>query len=296
MSDRIGFIGLGIMGRPMARNLLGAAYPVTVWNRSRPAVKELARDGAAAASSPREVAELSDVVITMVTDSPDVEQVILGPDGVMEAARHGLVVIDMSTISPDVSRHVAARLAEREVEMLDAPVSGGEQGAIAGTLSIMVGGHKKTFERCRPVLEVLGQKLVYCGPSGSGQTVKLCNQIVVGLNNLGMCEALVFAVKAGIDPSVVIDAVSAGAGNSWAIQNLAPRILQRDFRAGFKVAHQQKDLRLALEAAGERFVPLPGASLVRQLFAAIEAEGLGVEGTQSLVKSLEKLAGVKVEA
>ena len=294
MSDRIGFIGLGIMGRPMARNLLGAGYPVTVWNRSRPPIKQLARDGAAAASSPREVTQLSDVVITMVTDSPDVERVALGPDGVIEAARHGLVMIDMSTISPDVTRHIAGRLAEEGVEMLDAPVSGGEQGAIAGTLSIMAGGPQSTFERCRPILEVLGQKLAYCGPSGSGQTVKLCNQIVVGLNNLAMCEALVFAVKAGIDPAVVIDAVSAGAGNSWAIQSLAPRVLQRDFRPGFKVAHQQKDLRLALEAAGERFVPLPGTSLVHQLFTAIEAEGLGAEGTQSLVKALEKLAGVEV--
>jgi 3-hydroxyisobutyrate dehydrogenase len=296
MSDRIGFIGLGIMGRPMARNLLGAGYPVTVWSRSRPPIKELAKDGATAASSPREVAEHSDVVITMVTDSPDVERVALGEDGIIEGARHGLIVIDMSTISPDVTRHVAAQLADESVEMLDAPVSGGEHGAISGTLSIMVGGRQSTFERCRPILEVLGHKLVYCGPSGAGQTVKLCNQIVVGLNNLAMCEALVLAVKAGIDPAVVIDAVSAGAGNSWTIQNLAPRILQRDFRPGFKVAHQQKDLRLALELAGERFVPLPGTSLVHQLFAAIEADGLGAEGTQSLVKAVEKLAGVQVGA
>jgi 3-hydroxyisobutyrate dehydrogenase len=296
MSDRIGFIGLGIMGRPMARNLLGAGYPVTVWSRSRPPIKELAKDGATAASSPREVAEHSDVVITMVTDSPDVERVALGEDGIIEGARHGLIVIDMSTISPEVTRHVAAQLADESVEMLDAPVSGGEHGAISGTLSIMVGGRQSTFERCRPILEVLGHKLVYCGPSGAGQTVKLCNQIVVGLNNLAMCEALVLAVKAGIDPAVVIDAVSAGAGNSWTIQNLAPRILQRDFRPGFKVAHQQKDLRLALELAGERFVPLPGTSLVHQLFAAIEADGLGAEGTQSLVKAVEKLAGVQVGA
>jgi 3-hydroxyisobutyrate dehydrogenase len=295
MSDRIGFIGLGIMGRPMARNLLGAGYSVTVWNRSRPPIKELAKDGAATASNPRQVAELSDVVITMVTDSPDVEQVVLGPDGIIEGARHGLVMIDMSTISPDVTRHIAAQLAEKGVEMLDAPVSGGDQGAIAGTLSIMVGGPHGTFERCRPIFEVLGQKLVYCGPSGSGQTVKLCNQIVVALNNLAMCEALVFAVSAGIDPAVVIEAVSAGAGSSWAIQNLGPRVIQRDFRAGFRVAHQQKDLRLTLEAAGERFVPLPGTSLVHQLFAAIEAEGLGTEGTQSLVMALEKLAGVEVK-
>ncbi len=294
MSDRIGFIGLGIMGRPMARNLMKSGYPLTVWNRSRPGIDELVKDGAAEASCPREVAERSDVVITIVTDSPDVELVALGTDGIIEAARPGLVMIDMSTISPSVTSRIAGRLAEAGVEMLDAPVSGGDKGAIAGTLSIMVGGSEATFERCRPILEAMGKTLTYCGPSGSGQTVKLCNQIVVGLNNLAVCEALVFAAKAGVRPRTMLQAVSGGAGTSWILLNLGPKMLDRDFRPGFKVAHQQKDLRLALEAADERHLPLPGASLVHQLFAAVEAAGLGDEGTQSLVKAVEKLADIQV--
>jgi len=294
MTDRIGFIGLGIMGKPMARNLLKAGYPLTVWNRSQPAIEELVGDGASPGSSPEDVAHQSDVIITIVTDSPDVEKVALGPKGIIEGGRPGLVHIDMSTISPAVTRRIASRLAEKGVEMLDAPVSGGDTGAQAGTLSIMVGGKEETFQRCRPIFEVLGRTIVHCGPNGAGQTVKLCNQIVVALNNLAMCEALVFATKAGVDTRRMLEAVGAGAASSWALLNLAPRVLARDFRPGFKVAHQQKDLRLALETAEQQAVPLPGTSLVHQLFAAIEAEGLGAEGTQALVKALEKLASVEV--
>jgi len=294
MADRIGFIGLGIMGRPMARNLLKAGYALAVWNRSRPGIEELAQEGATPASSPQDVARQSDVVITMVTDSADVEAVALGPQGIIEGGRPGLVHIDMSTISPAVTRRIASRLAEKGIEMLDAPVSGGDMGAQAGTLSIMVGGKEETFQRCRPIFEALGRTIVHCGPNGAGQTVKLCNQIVVSLNNLAMCEALVFATKAGVDTRRMLEAVGAGAASSWALLNLAPKILNRDFRPGFKVAHQQKDLRLALEAAEQQAVPLPGTSLVHQLFAAVEAEGLGAEGTQALVKALEKLAGAEV--
>ena len=292
MTDRIGFIGLGIMGRPMVRNLMKAGFPLTVWNRSRPGIDELARDGAEPAENPSALAQRSDIVITMVGDSPDVEQVALGPGGIIEGARPGLIHIDMSTISPEVTRAVAARLSAAGVDMLDAPVSGGEQGAINAALSIMAGGKEQVFERCRPVLEALGKKLVYCGPHGSGQVVKLCNQIIVGLNNLAVCEALVFAAKAGVDRRRMLEAVGAGAGSSWAVLNLAPKMLDRDFRPGFKVAHQQKDLRLALATALERHLPLPGTALVHQLFAAVEADGLGSEGTQALVKALEKLANV----
>ena len=291
---RIGFIGLGIMGRPMARNLLKAGYPLVVWNRSRPGIEALVEAGAAEADSPRAVAERSDIVITIVGDSPDVEQVALGERGIVESAHTGLVHIDMSTISPAVVRDIAARYAEADIELLDTPVSGGEQGATDGTLAIMVGGRKEVFERCRPVLEALGRTLVYCGPSGSGQVVKLCNQVVVGLNNLAMGEALVLAAKAGVKPATMVEAVSAGAGASWVLQHLAPRILDGDFRPGFKITHQQKDLRLALELARQSAVPLPGTALVHQLFAALEAEGLGEEGTQSLVKALEKLANTSL--
>ena len=290
-NERIGFIGLGIMGRPMARNLLSAGYGLTVWNRSQPGIDALVEAGADEAASARAVAERADVVITIVGDSPDVEQVAAG---IATGGRPGLVHIDMSTISPAVTRSIAERYAEAGIEMLDAPVSGGEKGATNGTLSIMAGGKREVFERCRPLFEVLGKTIVYCGPSGSGQVVKLCNQVVVGLNNLAMSEALVLAAKAGVAPATMIEAVRAGAGSSWALQNLAPRILAGDFAPGFKIAHQQKDLRLALELADQGHTPLPGTALVHQLFSALEADGMSEEGTQALVKALEKLAGVSL--
>ncbi len=294
MRERIGFIGLGIMGRPMARNLLAAAYPLTVWNRSRPGIDALVAQGAGEGAGPKDVADRCDVVITMVSDSPDVESIALGPGGIIEAGRPELAFVDMSTISPAVTRRIAVRLAGAGVEMLDAPVSGGETGAINATLSIMVGGPEAAFQRWRPIFEAMGRTIVYCGPSGAGQAVKLCNQIAGGLNNLAMCEALLFAAKMGVDPHKMLEAVGAGAATSWAIQNLAPKVLARDFRPGFKVAHQQKDLRLVLEAAEEHHLPLPGTGLVHQLFAAVEAEGLGGEGVQALAKALEKLASVQV--
>jgi len=291
----VGFIGLGIMGKPMARNLIRAGHPLTVWNRSAPGIAALVTEGATAARNAREVAERSDVVITMVGYAEDVEKVALGPGGIVEGAHAGLVHIDMSTIAPDVTRGIADRLAAAGAEMLDAPVSGGEQGAIDGTLSIMVGGDEATFARCLPLFEAMGKKAVYCGLSGSGQVVKLCNQVIVGLNNLAVCEALVLCVKAGVDPRRMLDAVGAGAASSWAVHNLAPKMLDRDFRAGFKIEHQQKDLRYAIATAGSIRAPLPGTMMVHELFALLEDEGLGGEGTQALVKALEGLAGVTVE-
>jgi len=293
-TDRIAFVGLGIMGRPMARNLLRAGYTLTVWNRSRPGIDALVADGAAEGASAKDVAEKSDIVITIVGDAPDVEQVALGEDGIIEGAHDGLIHVDMTTQSPSVTRSIAERYAEKRVELVDAPVSGGEQGAIDGTLSIMAGGSRAAFERCAGIFDAMGKTIVYCGPSGSGQVVKLCNQVVVGLNNLAMGEALVLAAKAGVAPATMVEAVSAGAGSSWALQNLAPRILAGDFAPGFKIEHQQKDLRLALELAEHDHTPLPGTALVHQLFAALEAEGMGQDGTQALVKALEKLAGVSV--
>lgn len=293
---RTGFIGLGIMGRPMARNLLKAGYQLTVWNRSRPGIDALAAEGAAEADSPLAVAEQSDIVITILGDSPDTEQVALGERGVIEGAHEGLIHIDMSTISPAVTRRIAERYALAGVEMLDAPVSGGETGAINGTLSIMAGGKRDVFDRCRPLFEALGKTIVYCGPAGAGQVVKLCNQVVVAVNNLAMAEALVLAKKAGVEPATMVEAVRAGAGSSWALLNLAPKILEGDFAPGFKVWQQQKDLRLALELANQGSTPLPGTALVHQLFAALEAEGLGDAGTQALVKALEKLANTSLDA
>ncbi len=295
MSERVGLIGLGIMGKPMARNLLKAGFPLTVYNRTRSKAEELERDGAKVADSPAGVAKVSTITITIVTDSPDVEAVVLGEGGVLGGAAAGSVLIDMSTISPDVTRTIGARLAERGVAMLDAPVSGGERGAIDGTLSIMAGGEAEVFERCRPVFESMGKKLVHCGPLGAGQTVKLCNQIVVGINNLAMSECLVFAAAAGVSVDRMLEAVSAGAAGSWALSNLAPKVLRRDFSPGFKVALQQKDLRLALESADHMHLSLPGLALTHQLYAALERRGLGDEGNQALVRALEYLADVRVQ-
>jgi 3-hydroxyisobutyrate dehydrogenase len=290
----IGFIGLGIMGRPMAKHLLTAGHSLTVWNRSRPGIEELVGAGAAQGQSPADVANKSEVVFTMVGDSPDVEALALGPDGIFEGASPGLVHIDTTTMSPSVTRSIAERYAAKGIELLDAPVSGGEGGAISATLSIMAGGKPEVFERCRPLLEVLGKTITYCGPSGAGQTVKLCNQVAVSVTNMAVCEALVLAAKAGVSPGTMLDAISGGAASSWQLLNLGPKMIEGDFRPGFKVWHQQKDLRLALEVARDNALPLPATSLVAQLFASVEADGQREAGTQALVKALEKLGDVKV--
>ena len=288
----IGFIGLGHMGRHMARNLLHAGYPLVAHNRSRAPVEEIAREGAQAAASAREVAERCDVVITMLPDSPDVELVALGPGGIIEGAREGLVVIDMSTILPRASREIAARLGDNGVVMLDAPVSGGPQGAQAGTLSIMVGGPRDAFDRCRPILEAMGGKIVHMGDNGQGEMAKLCNQVACVLNLLGVSETLVLARRAGLDPARVIEAVGAGAGSSWMLLNQGPKMVARDFAPGFFIRLQQKDLRLVLSAAEELGLPLAGTALVQQLFRALEASGEGELGTQALIKAVERLGGL----
>ena len=261
MTDSVGFIGLGIMGAPMVRNLLNAGFEVTVWNRTVARSDEAAEHGASVGESPAAVAGGSDVVISCVTASADVEAVLLGEEGVpgaIDGVRAGSVVIDMSTISPAVTREIGDRLAAKDVQLLDAPISGGEQGAIDGTLSIMVGGETAALERVRPILEAMGARITHCGPSGAGQTVKLCNQIAVCINNCAMAEALVFCQASGVDPSTMLEAISAGAAGSWQISNLGSRVVARDFAPGFKVGLQQKDLRLALEAADQLHLPLPG--------------------------------------
>lgn len=295
MDKRIGFIGLGIMGRPMARNLLKAGYTLTVYSRSPATVEALVADGAHGASSAREVAEHADVVITMVTDTPDVHQVILGDRGVLAGFPAGGVIIDMSTISPTVTREIAEVAQAKDIHFLDAPVSGGEGGAIAGTLSIMVGGSETAFTACLPILQALGKNITYMGESGMGQLTKLCNQIAVAVTNLAMSEALVFAAKAGVDLEKMHQAISGGAAGSWQLTNLAPRIFQRDFAPGFMVKLQQKDLRLVLQEADRLRLALPATNLVHSLFNALETQGAEHEGTQALVKVLEQLAGVEVK-
>ncbi len=287
---RVGFIGLGIMGAPMAANLLKSGFEVTVWNRSPSRTQPLVDAGAKGAESPAAVAAASEVTLSCVTNSGDVEEVALGPEGVIHGATAGSVYIDCSTIAPETARKVAEQLARKQVSMLDAPISGGDVGAKAGTLAIMVGGEADVFERCRPVFEAMGKTIVHVGPSGAGQVVKLCNQVAGGLNLLAAAEAINLARRSDVDPAKMLEVVSAGAAGSWMMSNLAPRAVDRDYRPGFMVDLMQKDLRLVLDAAFDTHTPLPGTALVSQLFQAIQAEGRGTDGTQALVDAIEKLA------
>jgi 3-hydroxyisobutyrate dehydrogenase len=253
--------------------------------------------GAERGASPADVASRADVTIVCVTASADVEAVVLGIEGVpgaIDAMRSGTVLIDMSSISPDVTRTLAGQMKAKGVDWIDAPVSGGEWGAINGTLSIMAGGDADVLERVRPVMEAMGQKITHCGPVGAGQTVKLCNQIVVSVNALAMSEGLVFCQKSGVDPNVMLEAIGGGAAGSWQLNTLGPKIAARDFAPGFKVSLQQKDLRLALEAAETLGVALAGTSLVHQLYSVVEQREGGGLGTQSLVRALEWMTGVEV--
>lgn len=287
-----GFIGLGIMGLPMAGHILKAGYPLTVYNRTRSKTRSLEAAGAAVAASPREVAQNSRMIITMVSDSPDVEAVVAGPEGVLEGIRPGSVVMDMSTISPRVERDLDRQLQEKGCALVDAPVSGGDVGAQNATLAIMAGGDRDAFERAVPIFETMGKTITYCGPVGSGQLTKLCNQILVAVTLMGVSEALVFAGKNGLDQRVMIEAVKGGAAGSWQLSNLAPRVVDRDFAPGFMVELIQKDLRLVMESGAASQAALPATSLVNQLFRTSQARGEGLEGTQALVKVLEQLAGL----
>ena len=283
---RLGFIGLGTMGRPMARNLLKAGFSLTVYNRTASKAYPLLELGAAWAPSPADLARASDVVLTILPDTPDVEAVLFGPKGVWEGIRPGSIVIEMSTIAPDAAVRFAQRLAEKACEMLDAPVSGGERGAIEGTLAIMVGGREDIFHHCLPIFRALGQTIVYTGPSGNGQKTKLVNQLICALNIVAVAEGLRLAEMLGLDLETTLRAISQGAAASWMLSNLAPKILQNDFAPGFKIALQQKDLRLVREAirqacrqdapehADREREALPGAELAFRLFHEAVAEGL----------------------
>ena len=292
----VGFIGLGIMGRGMARNLIKAGFELHVWNRTAGPTTELAAEGAVAAASPADLAAQCEIVIACVSNTEAVQAVLLGPSGVIEGARAGSLVIDMSTISPSATREIAARLGERGVHMLDAPVSGGSEGAARGTLTIMAGGPPEQFARALPVLQAMGKNIFHVGDHGAGQLVKLVNQILVVGNALAMSEALLFAQAAGLDLRKTLETVSSGAAGSWMLSNRGPKILARDWRPGFMIDLQQKDLRLALAAADEMGIPMLCTSLVSNLYSTLQAEGLGREGNHALIKALEKLAGVEVGA
>jgi len=287
---RVGVIGLGIMGAPMARNLVRAGHAVTVHSRTQARVDALVATGAAAADSPAAVAAAVEAVVTMLPDTPDVEAVVAGPRGVLAGARPGLLVIDMSTIAPAAARMLAARAATAGVAFLDAPVSGGEQGAIAGTLSIMVGGEAAAFERAAPLFAALGRQAIHMGGAGQGQMTKLVNQVVGASTLAAVAEGVVLAAHAGLDPAAMVRALSGGAAASWMLAELAPRMQRGDFAPGFMVRLQQKDLRLALAAAAELGVALPVTAVAQELLAAVEAQGGGALGTQAIVTALERRA------
>jgi 3-hydroxyisobutyrate dehydrogenase len=294
--ERTGFIGLGMMGRGMAGNLLQAGYPLTVWNRSPEKTAALVERGALPGDSPAAVAAASDLIFICVSDTPDVESVVLGPGGVLEGARAGSLLIDHSTISPFATRAIAARLAELGVGMLDAPISGGPEGAQQGTLSIMIGGDDSHFQRALPALQVLGRNITHLGGVGAGQTAKLVNQIIVVVTMLGVAEGLLFAQAGGLDLQKTIEAISGGAAGSWMLSKRGVQAVVRDWRPGFTIDLQQKDLRLVLEAADQWGVPLLGTGTIFQLYRTLQQQGLGAEGNHALVKALENLAGFTIGA
>jgi 3-hydroxyisobutyrate dehydrogenase len=291
-SASIGFIGLGIMGVPMAGHLIRAGHSLFVNTRTRSKADAVLEAGATWCETPAEVARHCELLLTIVTDTPDVEAVLVGPGGAAETLRPGSVLVDMSTISPQVTRRLSAQLCEKQITLLDAPVTGGDVGARNATLTIMVGGPAEAFERVRPVLELMGKRIVHVGPSGAGQMLKACNQILCALNMIGVCESLTLAKRSGLDLGAAIETLSSGAGGSWALANLGPKIAERDLDPAFMIKLIQKDLRIVQDAAQDLNIPLPGTALAQQLFRAVEAEtGGGDLGTQAMIRAIEKLAG-----
>ena len=292
--QHIGFVGLGIMGRPMARNLMKAGHSLTVYDVVGSAVEEIATEGAAAASSSSEVAEACPVVITMVPDSADSEAAILGPDGVLEGASAGSTVIDMSSIAPGSSQKIAAACEAQGVDFLDAPVSGGEPGAVGGTLAIMVGGRQEVFDRCRPIFEAVGSSIVLCGGYGAGNTTKLANQIIVAANIEALAEGLVLARKAGLDPNTVFEAIRGGLAGSNVMNAKAPMMIAGDFKPGFRIRLHQKDLHNALLTGKELGVPLPVTSLVQQMLGSLMNDGNADSDHSAIARFLEGMAGAAI--
>jgi 3-hydroxyisobutyrate dehydrogenase len=285
---RIGFIGLGIMGRPMALNLMKAGHSLTVYNRTPEKCSPLVDAGARRADSPHEAAEGCEIVITIVSDTPDVESVLFGQGGVADGAGQGTIVIDMSTVSPKATVGFARRLQECGCEMLDAPVTGGEKGAIEGTLTIMAGGKRDVFEKCLSVFQAMGKNIVYTGPNGNGQKTKLVNQIICACNIVSMTEGLRFAELSGLDLETTFNVVSSGSAASWILSSLGARILQNDFSPGFLIRLQQKDLRLVEESIKELDNEFPGTDLAYRLFTDALARDLGEQGTQGLINLYRK--------
>lgn len=291
MADKIGFIGLGIMGKPMVRNLLKAGHQLTVYDIVPQAVEEMTAAGAAAGSSSRDVASKGDIIVTMLPDSPEVEDAVLGRDGVFEGARAGSLLIDMSSIAPAASRRIAEEGRKRGVRVLDAPVSGGDKGAIAGTLSIMVGGEEADFAAARPIFEAMGKTITLCGPHGAGQIVKACNQVVVALTIEAVSEALVLGSKAGVKPEVILQVLGGGLAQNRVMEMRGPNFLGHQFAPGFKVKLHRKDMGIILRTAREFGVVLPMAALVDQMFTRLVNAGRGELDHSALLTLIEELSG-----
>jgi 2-hydroxy-3-oxopropionate reductase len=291
---KIGFIGLGIMGKPMAKNLLKAGYSLVVHDINPAPVKELAAAGAETASSAKEVAQKTDVVITMLPNSPHVKAAVMGPNGVLEGAKPGMIIVDMSSIAPLAAKEVAAKAAEKGVEMLDAPVSGGEPKAIDGTLSIMVGGKKEVFVKCQGFLNKMGTSIVLCGDIGAGNTTKLANQIIVALNIAAMSEALVLGAKAGVNPETIFSAIRGGLAGSAVLEAKVPMVLSGNFKPGFRIELHIKDLANAMDTAHELGVPLPLTSQVMEIMQALKVDGKAGNDHSGVVQFYEKLAKSEV--
>ena len=295
MAEQIGFIGLGIMGKPMARNLIQAGYELTVYDIVGEAVEELAIAGATVVSSSQEVAAATGKVITMLPDSADSDRAILGPGGVLEGARPGAIIIDMSSIAPSMSQKIAAECSKKSVEFLDAPVSGGEPGAINAALAIMVGGKQEVFDQCSDLLKVMGSNVVLTGDVGAGNITKLANQIIVAANIEALSEALVLAQKGGVDPERVFNAIRGGLAGSAVMEAKGPMMLERNFRAGFRIRLHQKDLRNVLQTAQELNVPLPVTALVQQMLGSLVNDGDQDADHSAILHFVEKLAHVEVK-
>ncbi|MBP2632483.1 MAG: 2-hydroxy-3-oxopropionate reductase [Firmicutes bacterium] len=284
----IGFIGIGVMGKSMANNLIKAGYKVNVYNRTKERAAELISAGATWKDTPKDIAESSNVIITMLGYPKDVEEVYFGDQGLIDNAKLGTYLIDMTTSSPLLAKQIAQVAQSKGLYTLDAPVSGGDIGAREAKLSIMVGGDEKAYNAMKPLFEVLGTNIQHLGLAGAGQDTKMCNQIAIASNMMGVCEAMVYAKKMGLDPNAVLASISAGAAASWSLSNLAPRMIKGDFAPGFYVKHFIKDMGIAIESAKEAHLELPGLNLAKKLYEELSAGGGDLYGTQALIKILEK--------
>lgn len=292
---KVGYIGLGLMGKPIAKNILKAGFPLVVHNRSREKVKELVEEGAVEAFSPAEVASRVDVVFTNLPDSPDVEKIVLGEDGIIFGGKPGLIFVDNSTIKPTVARMIATSLAEKGILALDAPVSGGDIGAINGTLTIMVGGPSEALEKVRPIFEVMGKTITHIGDAGSGQIAKAANQIMVAAQMVAMGELLIFAQKSGADPVKVVEAIRGGAAQCWTLDVKPPRLFSGNRQPGFKASMQSKDLNIVMETAKEYGIPLPSCAIDQQLYQSMLQNNLGNLDNSAIISVFENLANEKLK-